>query len=61
MSLNKVLLIGNVGKDPEIRFVSDNLPVARFSVATSKKGFKTSDGKEVPGYQRIGSLPMEVR
>lgn len=48
MSLNKVLLIGNVGKDPEIRYVSDNLPVARFSVATSKKGFKTSDGKEVP-------------
>ena len=48
MSLNKVLLIGNVGKDPEIRYVSDNLPVARFSVATSKKGFKTSDGNEVP-------------
>lgn len=48
MSLNKVLLIGNVGKDPEVRYVSDNLAVANFSLATSKKGFKTSDGKEVP-------------
>ena len=37
MSLNKVLLIGNVGKDPEVRYVSDNLAVANFSVATTKK------------------------
>ena len=48
MSLNKVLLIGNVGKDPEVRYVSDNLAVANFSVATTKKGHKTNDGKEVP-------------
>ena len=48
MSLNKVLLIGNVGKDPEVRYVSDNLSVANFSVATTKKGYKTNDGKEVP-------------
>ncbi len=48
MSLNKVLLIGNVGKDPEVRYVSDNLAVANFSVATTKKGYKTNDGKEVP-------------
>jgi single-strand DNA-binding protein len=48
MSLNKVLLIGNVGKDPEVRYVSDNLAVANFSIATTKKGFKTNDGKEVP-------------
>ena len=48
MSLNKVLLIGNVGKDPEVRYVSDNLAVANFSIATTKKGYKTNDGKEVP-------------
>ena len=48
MSLNKVLLIGNVGKDPEVRYVSDNLAVANFSMATTKKGYKTNDGKEVP-------------
>ena len=48
MSLNKVLLIGNVGKDPEVRYVSDNLAVANFSVATTKKGYKTNEGKEVP-------------
>jgi single-strand DNA-binding protein len=48
MSLNKVLLIGNVGKDPEVRYVSDNLPVANFSIATTKKGYKTNDGKDIP-------------
>ena len=42
MSLNKVLLIGNVGKDPEVRYVSDNLAVANFSIATTKKGYNTN-------------------
>ena len=34
-SLNKVLLIGRLGKDPEIRFTPDGAPVANFSLATS--------------------------
>lgn len=34
-SLNKVQLIGNVGKDPEIRFTQDGKPVANLSIATS--------------------------
>lgn len=33
-SLNKVQLIGNIGKDPETRFTSNNIPVTSFSVAT---------------------------
>lgn len=48
MSLNKVILIGNVGRDPEVRYVTDNVPVASFTVATTKRGYKTQDGKEVP-------------
>ena len=48
MSLNKVLLIGNVGQDPTVRYVSDNVAVATFTLATTKRGFKTNDGKEVP-------------
>jgi len=44
MSLNKVLLIGNVGRDPEIRNLSNNSIVARFSLATSEK-FKTKNGE----------------
>jgi single-strand DNA-binding protein len=36
MSVNKVILIGNVGKDPEIRHLESNVSVASFSLATSE-------------------------
>ncbi len=35
-SLNKVMLIGNLGRDPEIRFTPDGSPVASFSIATGE-------------------------
>jgi len=35
--LNKVMLIGNVGKDPEVRSTRTGEPVATFSMATSRK------------------------
>ncbi|MHB8232537.1 MAG: single-stranded DNA-binding protein [bacterium] len=35
-SLNKVLLIGNLGKDPELRYTPDGLAILRFSIATSE-------------------------
>ena len=35
-SLNKILLIGHLGKDPEIRYTPDGSPVATFSLATSE-------------------------
>jgi len=35
-SLNKVMLIGNLGRDPEVRFTPDGSPVASFSIATSE-------------------------
>src|SRR6476646_4683400 len=34
-SVNKVILIGNLGRDPEIRRTQDGRPIANFSVATS--------------------------
>jgi single-strand DNA-binding protein len=37
MSLNKALLIGNLGKDPELRFTPSGRAVARFPVATSEQ------------------------
>jgi single-strand DNA-binding protein len=43
-SLNKVLLIGNLGKDPEVRFTSSGQAVASFSLATSEK-FKGKSGE----------------
>ncbi len=35
-SLNKVLLIGNLGKDPELRYTPDGLAILKFSIATSE-------------------------
>jgi single-strand DNA-binding protein len=35
-SLNKILLIGHLGKDPEVRYTADGSPVATFSLATSE-------------------------
>lgn len=43
-SLNKVLLIGNLGKDPEVRYTASGTAVASFSLATSEK-FKNKDGE----------------
>jgi len=42
-SINKVTLIGNLGADPEIRYMPDGSPVATFSVATSDS-WKDSNG-----------------
>jgi len=36
MSVNKVILVGNLGKDPEVRFTNSGSAVARLSVATSE-------------------------
>jgi single-strand DNA-binding protein len=48
MSLNKVILIGNVGKDPVVRYFDSGNAVANFSVATSERGYTLSNGTEVP-------------
>jgi single-strand DNA-binding protein len=42
-SLNKVIIIGNLGRDPEMRYTSSGKPVTTFSVATSRT-WVTSDG-----------------
>jgi single-strand DNA-binding protein len=48
MSLNKVILIGNVGKDPEVRYFDAHSAIASFSVATSERGYTLANGTEVP-------------
>jgi len=45
-SLNKVMLIGNLGKDPELRTTASGQSVVNFTVATSEK-YKDKDGKTV--------------
>ena len=37
MSFNKVILIGNVGKDPEVRHLETGIAVASFTLATSER------------------------
>jgi len=48
MSVNKVILVGNVGKDPEVRYVDQNTPVANFTLATTERGYTTQSGTVVP-------------
>ncbi len=36
MSVNKVILVGNVGKDPEVKYFDNDVSVARFPLATSE-------------------------
>ncbi|MBK8926353.1 MAG: single-stranded DNA-binding protein [Crocinitomicaceae bacterium] len=35
-TVNKVILVGNLGKDPEIKYLESGVPVAKFSIATSE-------------------------
>ena len=48
MSVNKTILLGHVGKEPDVRHLDSGMAVANFTLATTEKGYKTRDGKEVP-------------
>ncbi|MBN2166347.1 MAG: single-stranded DNA-binding protein [Marinilabiliaceae bacterium] len=48
MSVNKVILVGNVGRDPEVRYLDNNVAVANFPLATTERGFTSRDGQQVP-------------
>lgn len=43
MSVNKVILVGNLGKDPEVRYTASGTAVANFSLATTER-YKDRDG-----------------
>tara|TARA_Y100000813_G_scaffold175756_1_gene141250 strand:+ start:144 stop:527 length:384 start_codon:yes stop_codon:yes gene_type:complete len=44
--INKVILIGNLGKDPEVRYLDSGVAVANLSLATSEN-YKNKDGERV--------------
>jgi len=46
--MNKVLLIGNVGKDPEIRYFEADQCVANVALATTERGYTLQNGTDVP-------------
>lgn len=48
MSVNKVILMGNVEKDPEYKDFDNGGSVAQFTLATTDRAFTTANGTEVP-------------
>ena len=54
-SVNKVILVGNLGQDPEIRRTQDGRPIANFSVATSEswRDKNTGERREKTEWHRV--------
>jgi single-strand DNA-binding protein len=54
-SVNKVILIGNLGADPEIKYTQGNIPVANLRIATTEKWQDrgTSEWKEKTEWHRV--------
>ena len=46
MAVNKVILVGNVGKDPDVRYLDENTAVCKFPLATSEV-YKNRNGEKV--------------
>jgi len=57
-SVNKAIVVGNLGKDPETRFMPDGKAVCSFSVATTDKwkDKATGEAKEATEWHRISSF-----
>ena len=53
--VNKVILVGNLGRDPEVRYTSDGKPVANFTMATTERWSDPASGerKEKTEWHRI--------
>ncbi len=45
MTMNKVLIIGNAGQDPEMRYTPNGAPVTSFTMATNRR-YTTSEGEQ---------------
>lgn len=48
MSVNKVILLGNVGKDPDVRYLDTGIAIASFPLATSERAYTLANGTQVP-------------
>ena len=58
MSINKVILIGIVGRDPEIRYTAPGQAVASFSLATTERGYTAANGTQMPDRTEWHSIVM---
>jgi len=65
-SVNKVILVGNLGKDPEVKYTPNGTAVAKFSVATNER-FKDKSGEwqdrtewhNIVAWQRLAEIVGE--
>ena len=48
MSVNKVILLGNVGREPNVRYIDRDVAVASVSLATSDRAYTLPNGTQVP-------------
>lgn len=48
--MNKVMLIGNVGKEPDVRYYDADQAVAKLSLATTERGYTLKNGTQVPDH-----------
>ena len=46
--MNKVMLIGNVGREPDVRYYEADQAVAQVSLATTEKGYTLPNGTQIP-------------
>ena len=46
--MNKVMMIGNVGKEPEVRYFEADQAVAQVALATTERGYTLQNGTKVP-------------
>lgn len=48
--MNKVMLIGNVGKEPDVHYYDADQAVAQVALATTEKGYTLTNGTQVPDH-----------
>lgn len=56
--MNKVMLIGNVGKDPVVRYYDADQAVAQFPLATTERGYTLQNGTQVPDHTDWHNIVM---
>jgi single-strand DNA-binding protein len=65
-SVNKVILVGNVGQEPEVKYTPSGIPVGKFSLATNER-FKDKNGEfqkrtewhNIVAWQRLAEIVGE--
>lgn len=58
MAVNKVILIGNVGQDPNVRYDTAGKPIVSMSLATSDRAYTNAQGIQVPERTEWHNLVM---